>query len=138
MYLSPATRRHGYLLSRTFVRLALVAVFAAAIWNSGVLGVEKRVVIAARWVADHTGATRASEIWRASGRPAVDRAATTGYQFVRQAAVGILDYLDVSTPANSAAEKLRKVADGADPKPQGTQDQQESKATRNRSATKGE
>ena len=104
-----------------FVRLALVSALAAAVWSSGVVSVENRIITAARWVADHSGATRASEMWHASGRPAVDHAATAGYQFVRQSAMSVFDYLNISTPTNSAAEKLRKAAERRNAKPQGAQ-----------------
>lgn len=114
----------------------MIGALVATVWSFGVGTVETRIISAARWVADHSGATRASEVWHARGRPAVDHAATSGYQFFRQSATSVLDYLDISTPSNSAAEKLRKAADHPNPKPQGTEDNK--KAAQNRDPAKGE
>jgi hypothetical protein len=108
MYATQTRRRRSHLLGNRVVRLVVVSAAAALIWNSGFLTVEKRLVSAARWTADHSGATRASEIWRSRGRPAVDHAVTTGYQTLRQSATHVLDYLDISGSTNRTVEKLGK------------------------------
>jgi hypothetical protein len=136
MYLSPATRRHAYLLSRTFVRLAVVAALATALWSSGFFLAERRIITAAHWFADHSGATRASEVWRARGRPAVEHAASTGYQFLRQSAMSVLDYLDISTPTNSAVAKLGKAVERADSTSQ--QDQRQNSSPQPKRNGRGE
>jgi hypothetical protein len=108
MWPSATRRRRVHLFGNGFVRLAVAAVFAAAVWSSSLVAVETRIMTAARWVADHSGATRASEVWRASGRPKVEHAATMAYQTLRQSATTVLDYLDVSMPANRTVEGLEK------------------------------
>ena len=101
-------RVHSFWTS--FVRFAVGAAFAAAIWNFGLVGVQTGIVSGARWFADHSGATRASEVWRATGRAKVDHAATTGYQFLRQSAASVLDYLDFGSPSNRTFERVGRAA----------------------------
>ena len=116
---SPTHReRPFHPLDSRLLRLGVVVALAVTIWSSGLVVVESRLLTGARWVADHSGATWASEAWRTAGRPRVDHAVTAGYQNLRQLAMTVFDYVDVSTPTNRTVEKLEKLektAPAADP-----------------------
>ena len=98
---SPTQReRPFHLFDSRLLRGGVVVALAATIWGSGLVVVESRVLTVARWVADHSGATWASESWRTAGRPRLDHAVTAGYQEFRQFAMKLFDFVDVTTPTN--------------------------------------
>jgi hypothetical protein len=116
LFESPARRRRrSNVFDSRLLRLGCAVALAATIWSYGLVGFEKRVLIAARWVADHTGATWASEVWRSTGQPKVEHALTTGYQDLRQSTVTAIEHVDVGAPAERAVENLGKAVDAAEP-----------------------
>ena len=110
MYPPHVRRRRRSQRVDTLLRVGAIMGTVVILSSYGVDRLESGLFRTARSVADYSGATRASELWRTAGRPKVDRILTATYQGFRQSASGLIDHLDFLTPANRTAEKIGKAA----------------------------